>query len=462
MNSMNEMKRLTSEELLEKRRLTLMSRTRTARTQLDSLSLLDSSYDTCRQTLRQWRSQMLDQITKVHETSLSELNHTYEQLNRFRSTIVNLLNEQDTNDHSPSQTTQLSYIESSLNTLRNAEFTFDFDHANQLDGDLQLLKLSNPQQQQQQQQHRSFNKSNTKCRLLVPHDRYVSDVFFYDDLITRIDCQTDECILICPFDLLSELLGNDEEVRILIDQTYLPSIGTQAQRMRNDYDLIVLQPAQECCPQSSERVIRIICHDSTKMLLCLEEIYTICSQQALPTAFNPYTPVNYNRSKIHLYCGYSDMSTINHSSNNNDTTKTNPLFPLQLTNYFQTSATSIPSLSTSSPSSSSSQQHFDRVLMPVSVRQTLPITDMQAGALLGPKGERIQQLQRETGAIVNISDLNDENGDRRKRIVNIQGSQQQVNNALQAIRKLLMIDNSDDDNNGEDSLKKDAGKIKKI
>jgi hypothetical protein len=268
---MNEIKRLTPEELLEKRRLTLISRTRAARLQLDSLSSLDSSYDTCRQTLRQWRSQMLDQINKAHETSLSELNNAYEQLNRFHSTINNLLNEQESNDQSLSQ---LTHIESSLNTLRNAEFSFDFDRASQLDGELQLLKLSNPQQQ-----FRSFNKSNTKCRLLVPRDRYVSDVFFYDELITRIDCQTPECILVCPFDLLNELLGNDEEVRILIDQTYLPSIGTQAQRMRIDYDLILLQPAQECCPQSSERVIRIICNDRTKMLLCLEEIYTICSQQ---------------------------------------------------------------------------------------------------------------------------------------------------------------------------------------
>ena len=191
MSSMNEIKRLTPEELLEKRRLTLLSRTRAARVQLDSLSLLESSYDTCRQSLRQWRLQMLDQITKAHETSLSELNDAYEQLNRFRSTIGNLLNEQQPNDQS------LTHIQSSLNTLRQAEFSFDFDRASQLDGELQLLKLSNPQQQQ----FRSLNKSNTKCRLLVPQDRYVSDVFFYDELITRIDCQTPECILVCPFDL---------------------------------------------------------------------------------------------------------------------------------------------------------------------------------------------------------------------------------------------------------------------
>ncbi|CAF4541707.1 unnamed protein product, partial [Rotaria sp. Silwood2] len=274
MSSMSEIKRLTPEELLEKRRSTLISRTRAARLQLDSLSLLDTSYDTCRQTLRQWRSQMLDQINKAHETSLSQLNDAYEQINRFHSTIVSLLNEQNTNDHLLSSSTKLAQIESSLNTLRHAEFTFDFDRARQLEGELQLLKLSNPQQQ-----FRAFNKTNTKCRLLVPHDRYVSDVFFYDDLITRIDCQKPECILVCPFDLLSDLLGNDEEVRILIDQTCLPSIGTQAQHMRIDYSLILLQPAQECCPQSSERVIRIICKDSTKILSCLEEIYTICSQQ---------------------------------------------------------------------------------------------------------------------------------------------------------------------------------------
>ncbi|CAF0940935.1 unnamed protein product [Adineta ricciae] len=441
MTSFDEFKRVTVEELLAKRRSTLISRVQTARTQLDSLSLLDSSYDTCRQILRQWRLQMLDQLNTAHETSLNELNNAYEQLNRFRSTIINLLNEQDTTDHC------LSHIESSLNTLRHAEFTFDFDRASQLEGDLQLLKMSHPQRQHSH----SFNKSNTKCRLLVPHDRYISDVFFYDDLITRIDCQTPECILVCPFDLLSELLGNDEEVRILIDQTYLPSIGMQAQRMRMDYDLLILQPAQECCPQSSERVIRICCKDPTKMMLCLEEIYTICCQQVAPVSFHPYTPVNHNRSKTHVYFGYSDIS-----STDSDSVRFNSLLSPQFTIHCQP-------LTIANPSSSSQQQqqHFDRVLMPVSIRQTLPITDMQAGALLGPKGERIQQLQRETGAIVNISDMNDENGDRRKRMVNVQGSQQQVNNALQAIRKVLMISNNGDDDT-EDLTKSDGIKMKKI
>ncbi|CAF1612833.1 unnamed protein product [Rotaria magnacalcarata] len=439
---MSEVKRLTPEELLEKRRLTLISRTRAARAQLDSLSLLDTSYDTCRQTLRQWRSQTLDQINRAHETSLSQLNDAYEQINRFRSNLLSRLNEHNTNDQLLSPSAQLTHVESSLNSLNHAEFTFDFDRARKLEGELQLLKLSHPQQQS-----RPFNKSNTKCRLLVPYDRYVSDVFFYDDLITRIDCQTPECILVCPFDLLGELLGNDEEVRILIDQTYLPSIGTQAQRMRNDYDLILLQPAQECCPQSSERVITIICKNPTKMLSCLEEIYTICSQQVKPIANNPYKPVNYNRSKADLYGGYSDILAQNHLQISNDINRANTLCPLPLNNSFLTPNVSISSSSSSSltsSSSSSSQQLFDRVLIPVPLCQTLTIADIRASALLGPKGERIQPLQRETGAIVNI------------------GSQQQVNNALQTIKKLLMIvSNNDDDDAGEDSFKRDGEKVKR-
>lgn len=172
-----------------------------------------------------------------------------------------------------------------------------------------------------------------------------------------------------------------------------------------------------------------------------------------PSAFNPYIPVNFNRSKTHLYCGYSDISIESHLLSRNDPNKTNPIFPLPVINSFPTAVPSIPVASSSTP-----QQHFDRVLMPVSIHQTLPITDMQAGALLGPKGERIQQLQRETGAIVNIGDVNDENGERRKRIVNIQGSQQQVNNALQLIRRLLMIADSEDD--GEDLAKREGGKAK--
>ena len=89
MTTLNEFKVLTPEQLLEKRRSTLLSRTQAARAQLDSISLLDSSYDTCRQTLRQWRSQMLDQINTSHETSLSELNNAYEQLNRFFQSYIN-------------------------------------------------------------------------------------------------------------------------------------------------------------------------------------------------------------------------------------------------------------------------------------------------------------------------------------------------------------------------------------
>jgi len=141
MSITNEIKRLTSEELLEKRRLTLLSRIHAARLQLDS------SYDTCRQTLHQWR-----QINKAHETSLSELNH-------FRPITGNLSNEQQPNDQ------LFTHIQWGSNTLRQAEFSFDFDRASQLNGELQLLELSNLQQ-----------------------------------LIRRINCQTPECILVCPFD----------------------------------------------------------------------------------------------------------------------------------------------------------------------------------------------------------------------------------------------------------------------
>ncbi|CAF1343005.1 unnamed protein product [Rotaria sp. Silwood1] len=136
--------------------------------------------------------------------------------------------------------------------------------------------------------------------------------------------------------------------------------------MRIDYDLILLQPAQECCPQSSERVIRIICNDPRK--------------NAVPIASNPYIPINYNRSKTHIYCGYLDILVLNHSSIKNNTTNTNSLFLLQLTNHFQTPMTSISSLP-----ESSTQQHFAHVLMIVSVRQTLSIIDMQVNTLLGPK-----------------------------------------------------------------------------
>ena len=81
--------------------------------------------------------------------------------------------------------------------------------------------------------------------------------------------------------------------------------------------------------------------------------------------------------------------------------------------------------------------------MPVLIHRTFPITDIQAGALLGLKGDRIQRLQLETGAIINIDDFHDDKSERQKCIVNVQGSERQVNNALQAIGKILMINNGD-------------------
>ena len=408
------MKRLTNEELIEKRRLTLLARTHAARHQLDSLSLLDSTYETSRQTLRQWRLEMLDQLNKIHQKSLEDLNNTSEEFNRFRSNLLQLFNEQQFTEQS------IKHIQSNLNLLRQSEFSFDFHRASQFEDNLQLLKLSHPPDENLPWKR----KSNIQCRILIAHDRHLPEILFSDELITKIDCQTADCIVICSLDLLNELFDNEHEIRLLIDQTYLPSVGIQAQRLRMEYELILLQPAQECCPQSTERVIRIIAIDQKKLIACLEDIYHICQQQGLiilceensirrfvlvtPMGYIPYNPSNYNRLKTHLYYGYSEIPNALPVENN-------------------------------------CQQHFDRVLMPVSIQQTLPINDIQTGILLGHQGERLQQLQRETGALIHIGDSIEENHERRKRLVTIQGGQQQVNNAFQVIRRILMISDADDD-----------------
>lgn len=79
------------------------------------------------------------------------------------------------------------------------------------------------------------------------------------------------------------------------------------------------------------------------------------------------------------------------------------------------------------------QQHFDRVLMPVAVEQSLSISDIQVGMLLGHESERIEM---ESGAMIHIGDFIDENN---KHLVTIQGTQQQVNQAFQIIRRILSI-----------------------
>ena len=409
---------MTPEEFLEHRRSTLLRRTSDARLRLDSLSSLDSSYRTCREDLRQWRVKLLAEIDQAHQSSLTDLTRTYEQLNHIRATVDTLAQ----------QASSSSELESHLDLLRHAEFTFDFTRANQLEGRLELVKLCKPSSSRR----RTVDPSSIRCRLLVPRDRAVSN-----PSISKIDCQTSECLLICPLECLYELIVNENELRLLIDQSYLPAIRSQTQRMLSEHDLVLLQPAQESCPQSTERVMKIIGHDPTKIFACVEDLLSICSQQGqderevLFSLYSldlcseplsnsiPYNPQHCNRSKVHLYGGYSDP----------------PLsIPSAPSSFFPSPVV------VAAAAASTSEQHFDRVLMPVPSHRTLSITDTQAGALLGPKGERIRQLQRETGAIVTIGDVNEESSEqRRKRIVYIQGNEQQVNSANQAIQRLLAI-----------------------
>lgn len=382
-------------DIIEKRRLTLLKRIHAARVQLDSLSLLDTTYETCRQTLRQWRADILDQLNQIHSKSLSDLKNSFDELNRFQT----LFNESQISEQS------LKHLQSNLHSLREREFSLDVHRASQFEENLQLLKLSNPTDQQ----YHLWRKSIIQCRFLISSDRQFPEILFSDQLITRIDCQTPDCVLICSLDLLNELLENENDIRVLIDQSYLPSIGIQAQRLRIDYDLILIQPAQESCPSSTERVIRIITNHSKKLIACLEDIYNICHQQsqkqihslsilAPSNGYNPYIPINYNRLKVHLYGGYSDVMN-----------------PMPVVN----------------------QPHFDRVLMPVGIEENLSINDIQLGILLG---DSIERIQIESGAIIHIGEFLDENN---KHLLTIQGTQQQVNQAFQYIRTILMINDED-------------------
>ncbi|CAF1363146.1 unnamed protein product [Rotaria sordida] len=149
-----------------------------------------------------------------------------------------------------------------VDSLASAIAKVYVDHEKELDemlkNNLKLLKEEHTRRDIQQLEEEvayytdQAEKAKEKLAILKESlKRPASD--HYDELITTINFQTPECILVYAFDLLNELLGNDEEVRMFI--------------------------AQECCPQLSERIVRIISNNPSKMLLCLEEIYTICSEQ---------------------------------------------------------------------------------------------------------------------------------------------------------------------------------------
>lgn len=246
----------TIDEIREKRRANLSQRIRKARLQLDSLTNLQSSYSATRENLVHWRSKMIEQIHQAHQTSLDELNDTFQQFHRMRSTFDRLHPEE--------------------NSWKNAEFSFDFHRVNQLEGQIELLKLSDCPSE------RSTNPSAIPCRLLIHREQFQVIWSFYENFLHRIDGPTSESILICPLEILEEIIRNENEIRILIDQSHLTIIRPQISRLSKDYDLVQLQLAQECCPQSTERVIKIIGHDPKKIFGCLQEIFSISLQQGSP------------------------------------------------------------------------------------------------------------------------------------------------------------------------------------
>ena len=247
----------TIDEIREKRRANLSQRIRKARLQLDSLTNLQSSYATTRENLVHWRSKMLEQIHQAHQTSLDELNDTFQQFHRMRSTFDRLHPEE--------------------NLWKNAEFSFDFHRVNQLEGQLELLKLSDCPSEP------STNPAAAiPCRLLIHREQFQVNWNFYENFLHRIDGPTSESILVCPLEILEEIIRSENEIRILIDQSHLTVIRPQISRMSKDFDLVQLQPAQESCPQSTERVIKIIGHDPKKILACLQEIFSISLQQGSP------------------------------------------------------------------------------------------------------------------------------------------------------------------------------------
>ena len=255
-----------SDPILEKRRQTLLQRTHAVRFQLHALSTLNTSYQACRDKIYRCRLRMIEQINQIHQESVDELNETYEQLNQIRAVMFNLCNEQNLSD-------QIFEFESNLKILRNALFRIEYDEKHLIRNDSNLLNIV-----KNSETICYFNRSKINCRLLISRDQWLSNLNIYTQLITRIGYQTPEHVLIFPFDLLNELLVRENEIRLLIDQTYLPSIRSQTQRLIMNYDLIVLQLGQEPCPQSTEFVIRLICHDSDKLFACIEDIYRVCNQ----------------------------------------------------------------------------------------------------------------------------------------------------------------------------------------
>jgi predicted RNA-binding protein YlqC (UPF0109 family) len=236
--------------------------------------------------------------------------------------------------------------------------------------------------------------------------------------------------------------NNDEqtlsEIRILVHQIYCGAIigkgGQHVKELRQTYNLDI-KVFSQCCPLSHERVISLR-GKPEDIIECIKDIYNLMatsSQQPRGSPLIQYDPHNFDAYAANEYGGFQPPGGNDGRSGYNSRGTYPPngarggMYPIQ----------PLPPLVDISYGGGPGLGRFANAALLTSTRVTLP--NELVGAIIGPRGAKIQQIRQMTNANIIIDDqaIHSGNGGGGDRIITIEGTPEQISRAQALLQQAV-------------------------
>lgn len=210
--------------------------------------------------------------------------------------------------------------------------------------------------------------------------------------------------------------SNTSEIRLLVHQIYCGAIigkgGQHVKELRQTHNLDI-KVFSQCCPLSHERVISLRgkLDDIIECIKTIHNVMTTSSQQPRGSPLLLYDPHNFDPYSVNEYGGFQPPS-----GGNDNRTGYNPRMAY--------------------PSNGSRAGRFVNTALLTSTRVTLP--NELVGAVIGPRGTKIQQIRQVTNANIIIDDQAIPSGNGGgDRIITIEGTPEQISRAQTLLQQAV-------------------------
>jgi predicted RNA-binding protein YlqC (UPF0109 family) len=228
------------------------------------------------------------------------------------------------------------------------------------------------------------------------------------------------------------------EIRILVHQIYCGAIigkgGQHVKELRQTYNLDI-KVFSQCCPLSHERVISLR-GKPEDIIECIKNIYSLMatsSQQPRGSPLIQYDPHNFDAYSVNEYGGFQPPGGVDSRAGYNPRGTYPPngprggMYPIQ----------PLPPLVDISHGGGASLGRFANAALLTSTRVTLP--NELVGAIIGPRGAKIQQIRQMTNANIIIDDqaIPSGNGGGGDRIITIEGTPEQISRAQALLQQAV-------------------------